>query len=255
MSKENFSISFFDLVFCTATLSGRFFAFLWSKKRWSSISECSDPQLTGKDYYGNGLLNFAEKSFCKNGICKELTVCQITTNEGEENYYLPLDGVLNKSKEFISIISTVAHYFRAQEKRCQIDQFEVKSFNPILWNNLQGNGGGENWKAHTEYDAVRLIQNSDGLFLKLNDGTFTRNYCHYACEKPGIMTRIMPFTMASDCKQQSNPAVVSTADLRRTSIKFSTSILPYFANGSGASGKAVLSQNNQVMTITAKGRV
>ena len=64
----------------------------------------------------------------------------------------------------------------------------------------------------------------------------------------------MPFTMASDCDQQSDPAVVSTADLRRTSVKFSTSALPYFPNGSGASGKAVLSQNNQVMTITAKGR-
>lgn len=60
----------------------------------------------------------------------------------------------------------------------------------------------------------------------------------------------MPFTFASDCRRQ---MTTSTANLERTSIKFSPSVLPYPARGYTASGGAVLSSNNQAMTITNRG--
>ena len=53
-----------------------------------------------------------------------------------------------------------------------------------------------------------------------------------------------------DCK---NELTTSTANLERTSIKFSPSVLPYPTMGANHSGGAVLSSNNQVMTITARG--
>ena len=61
----------------------------------------------------------------------------------------------------------------------------------------------------------------------------------------------LPYTRAFDCKGQ---LVTSTANLARTPIKFSPSVLPYAAWGNNVSGEAVLSSNNQVMTITNKGR-
>ena len=60
----------------------------------------------------------------------------------------------------------------------------------------------------------------------------------------------LPFTFASDCRRQ---MTTSTANLERTSIKFSPSVLPYPARGYTASGGAVLSSNNQAMTITNRG--
>ena len=45
----------------------------------------------------------------------------------------------------------------------------------------------------------------------------------------------------------------STANLERTPIKFSPSVLPYPAMGWQPSGGAVLSSNNQAMTITNRG--
>ena len=59
------------------------------------------------------------------------------------------------------------------------------------------------------------------------------------------------FTRAQDCK---NELTTSTANLERTSIKFSPSVLPYPTMGANHSGGAVLSSNNQVMTITNQGR-
>ena len=61
-----------------------------------------------------------------------------------------------------------------------------------------------------------------------------------------------PFTRVTDCRQQ---LTTSTANLARTPIKFSPSVLPYPSMGSNSSsGGAVLSSNNQVMTITNQGR-
>ena len=61
------------------------------------------------DYCGNGLIKFAKKSFCLNGTCNDVTVCMLKTATGEENYYLPLIGPLNKSKEMV-------HYFQVKKR-------------------------------------------------------------------------------------------------------------------------------------------
>ena len=61
----------------------------------SSISDCSDTGLTAVVNYGNGLIQFQEKSFCANGVCNDVTICQIVTNEGEEKYYVPVEQDLN----------------------------------------------------------------------------------------------------------------------------------------------------------------
>ena len=57
--------------------------------------------------------------------------------------------------------------------------------------------------------------------------------------------------MVSDCRGQ---LTTSTANLATTSIKFSPTVLPYHSRGWNHSGGAVLSSNNQVMTITNQGR-
>ena len=57
--------------------------------------------------------------------------------------------------------------------------------------------------------------------------------------------------MVRDCKGQ---LTTSTANLERTPIKFSSSVLPYHSGGANYSGGAILSSNNQVMTITSQGR-
>ena len=57
----------------------------------------------------------------------------------------------------------------------------------------------------------------------------------------------MPLSMAAACLQKT---ATSTVDLRRSSIRFAISALPYSARGNHKSGKAVLSSNNQVMTVT-----
>ena len=51
--------------------------------------------------YGNGLIQFQEKSFCANGICNDVTICQIT-DEGEEKYYVPVDQDLNNSRGLVN---------------------------------------------------------------------------------------------------------------------------------------------------------
>ena len=57
--------------------------------------------MSGKDYYGNGLLNYIDKSFCLDGVCEDVTVCKIHNDVGEENYYVPLDGESNRSNASI----------------------------------------------------------------------------------------------------------------------------------------------------------
>ena len=73
----------------------------------SSITSCSDPGLT-VTHYGNGLIQLNQKSFCLNGDCEDLTVCQVVEN-GQIKDYVPMRGVppvnnsvnnsVNKSKE------------------------------------------------------------------------------------------------------------------------------------------------------------
>ena len=103
-------------------------------------------------------------------------------------------------------------------------------------------------EGYTKYDAIRIIENDNGLFIKLNDPTFSRSSLEHGELSSGIF---IPFTRVTDCRQQ---LTTSTANLARTPIKFSASVLPYPSMGSNHSGGAVLSSNNQVMTITNQGR-
>ena len=57
--------------------------------------------------------------------------------------------------------------------------------------------------------------------------------------------------MASSCGV--GKSETSTADLRRTSIKFSSTILPYYIRGHIPQGGAELSSNNQVLTVKSIG--
>ena len=205
----------------------------------SSITECSDPGLSGTINYGNGLINFIEKSFCAHGICEDVTICQLTNDAGEKNYYLPLGS-----------------------------------------GNISKNNGGNatrRRKGTTIYNAVRLIQNNDGLFFKLNDGTISRTECNgAACDdwfRPGFTKEVFgkseqrtrtvcehvwysvdpnhrPYTMASSC---ASVMVTSEADLSGSPIKFSSTILPYYIRGHISQGGAELSSNNQVLTVKSAG--
>ena len=74
----------------------------------SSITECNDPQPSGVTNYGNGLLHYIEKEFCAHGVCKDVTVCELTSDAGEKTYYLPLQHAksgtaINESKEMVLI--------------------------------------------------------------------------------------------------------------------------------------------------------
>ena len=96
-----------------------------------------------------------------------------------------------------------------------------------------------------------MVQNDDGLFLKLNDATFTRSSIELGRNAAANgWGNFIPLTVASDCSYR---WATSTADLTRTNIKFSPSILPYRPAGYNAEGKGVLSSDNQVLTITSKG--
>ena len=191
--------------------------------RLSSIRECNDPQLTDKDYYGNGLLNYAERSFCIDGNCKDIPVCSVNTGTSEEKYYVPLVGNSNIAKELVKV--KLHYYNRYNECNCETHGLLV-TFCKVISDTVKltkRNALSSKWYADTYYDAVRLIQKPNGLFLKLNDATFARNDCKNKCGD--FPTRTIPFTMANTCVQ-STP-ITSTADLRRSLIKFSLSILPY----------------------------
>ena len=103
-------------------------------------------------------------------------------------------------------------------------------------------------EGYTKYDAIRIVENDNGLFIKLNDPTFSRSFMEHGATPSNIFN---PFTRVTDCRQQ---LTTSTANLARTPIKFSPSVLPYPSMGWNHSGGAVLSSNNQVMTITSQGR-
>ena len=54
-----------------------------------------DTGLTDVVYDSNGLIQIQEKSFCANGVCNDVTVCQIVTDEGKEICYDPGEQKLN----------------------------------------------------------------------------------------------------------------------------------------------------------------
>ena len=109
-------------------------------------------------------------------------------------------------------------------------------------------------KGVTIWNAIRLIQKDNGLFLKLNDPTFTLNQFDY---QPETDRNYIHYTLAYDCTNYPGTAntqrATSTASLSRTNLKFSTSVVPYQKNGFSAEGEGVLSSNNQMLTVTAKG--
>ena len=74
------------------------------------MTTCNDPGLTSAVNYGNGLIQFTQKSFCSNGVCNDVTVCQVLTSSGEKNYYIPLDGTLNEMKELVISFFVQIHY-------------------------------------------------------------------------------------------------------------------------------------------------
>ena len=160
--------------------------------------------------YGNGILQYEEKSFCSNDDCQDVTVCKLVTDEGEEKYYIPVDQSLNKSR-------------------------------------ANGSGDKTKMKGHTSWDAIRILQNDDGLFIKLNDPTFSRTRL---TKQQYTWQNYVHLTLALDCQNQQT---TSTANLTGTNVKFSPSILPYHAVGFNASGGGTLSLNNQKITVTSKG--
>ena len=102
-------------------------------------------------------------------------------------------------------------------------------------------------KGVTRWDAIRLIQKDNGLFLKLNDPTFSRSRLD---NQPEAHRNYIHYTLAFDC---TNRNANSIANLSRTNLKFSTSVLPYHKRGFSATGGGSLSSNNQILTVTAKG--
>ena len=126
----------------------------------------------------------------------------------------------------------------------------------VLFSNLtstywKGGGfhDGGHFKGTTKYEAIRIIQSDDGLFIKANDAIFSRTFCTETCNGP---KSFLPFTWVEDCRLFSeNQWSISKADLTRTPLKFATS--PYHASGSGASGHNELHSNNQKMNVYSKG--
>ena len=119
----------------------------------------------------------------------------------------------------------------------------------------KANGGNNKIKGTTRWDAIRLIQNDNGLFLKLNDPTFTLN--RFDNHSPETGRNYIHYTLAYDCTDYPGATnthrATSTADLSRTNLKFSTSVVPYKKWGFSAEGEGLSSSNNQILTVTAKG--
>ena len=96
----------------------------------------------------------------------------------------------------------------------------------------------------TYWDAVRIIENDDGIFLKTTDATFARP----------VMSEgsYLKYTFASDCTYRAY--ATSYADLSWTEFAFDPSITSYIvAKGYQARGTGTLSSNNQILSVTSKG--
>ena len=78
-------------------------------------------------------------------------------------------------------------------------------------------------EGETIFEAIRIIQNSGGLFIKLNDATFARLKMivepHYFVSPAG-KSPFFPLTWAFDCKDE---LTTSTANLTGSKLKFSPS--------------------------------
>ena len=138
----------------------------------------------------------------------------------------------------------------SMNQRKWLDEFSTRIFSTefTLQKPLKKNKqhpGSSNQDITTGYDAVRIIQNDDGLFIKANDATLSRSTCESACGESFV-----PYTMVADC---TNQLTTSNADLSRTSIKFSATMLPCYTHGND--GSCSLSSNNQVLTVTNQGRL
>ena len=59
--------------------------------------------------YGNGQIKFIEKSFCSNGVCNDVTVCQTVDYNGEAKYYVPLRDVEGNRKSKELVINEMHH--------------------------------------------------------------------------------------------------------------------------------------------------
>ena len=56
-------------------------------------TSCNNRGSSAGSSYGNGLIQFIEKSFCSNGVCNDVTVCQTVDYHGEAKYYVPLRDI------------------------------------------------------------------------------------------------------------------------------------------------------------------
>ena len=75
-------------------------------------------------------------------------------------------------------------------------------------------------EGETIFEAIRIIENSGGLFIKLNDATFARLKIIAEPDyfvNPGGKSPFFPLTWAFDCKDE---VTTSTANLTGSKLKF-----------------------------------
>ena len=107
-------------------------------------------------------------------------------------------------------------------------------------------GGHGRIQGSTYYDAIRIIESSDGIYIKLSDGTFSRSSFINNGD-----TQYLYYTEAHDC---SGVYRTSTADIGRTNFKFLSSVAAtYKPGGWKAYGEGSLSSNNQRLTVRSNG--
>ena len=91
---------------------------------------------------GNGLIELNQVSVCSGTAdesaddCRDIDVCQTMSPNGEWKDFIRLDHLKNQSKS---------------------------------------NGGNAKLAGHTVWDAVRLLQRNDGLYIDLRDDLFSRS--------------------------------------------------------------------------------
>lgn len=206
-------------------------AFTNSKTSLSSVTDCYDldqvyPNSGYADsqyYYGNGLLHYHQQNFCDSNGVCDDVTVCKIMDQGEEKYYLPRNP--------LSSMSNARH--------------------------------GTDVSGETLYDAYRLVQQEDGVFIKLNDATFTRSRDYGTgwrgitlgpnAAAAGFTQPFLPLTFALTCSTMS---VSSYADLRGTNLKFlpdlrydSGGAFAYAASGDFEEGFTELSLNDQYLRV------
>ena len=126
---------------------------------------------------------------------------------------------------------------------------KIRARKIILFNSLtlwQAGGGHGRIQGTTHYDALRIIESTDGIYIKLSDGTFSRSSFINNGD-----THQLYYTVAHDC---SGVFRTSTADLGRTNFRFLSSVAEtYKPAGWRAYGEGSLSSNNQRLTVRSSG--